>query len=283
MYKTILAPLDGSKRAEAILPRLEQLVGRYKAKWQCGGRVIMGNLIMAVLLVLFSINGVASAAEDDVFVIEAEGSYRTEAGSSVDLAKKVALFTAKKKAVDLAGRYLSRKSLIKVYELNRDEVYSLTAREIETEILEEKRQTVGKVLTFRVRIRARVQPSDFVKAEMEDTRREKEEDKESFSEEMEQRVPAEIDPGKDISAAYRLLREKKWRIALIYMNHLERKYPDWAEIQMAKALVYYIFHEPALMKKALSKACRLGNDAACDDLKNIKKVQEHDFGLSIID
>jgi hypothetical protein len=118
---------------------------------------------------------------------------------------------------------------------------------------------------------------------MEDTQQDKEEDKESFSEEMEQRVPAEIDPGKDISAAYRLLREKKWRIALIYLNHLERKYPNWAEIQMAKALVYYIFHEPALMKMALSKACRLGNHTACDDLKNIKEVHEHDFGLSIVE
>jgi len=36
----------------------------------------MRKLIMPALLVLFSINGVASAAEDDVFVIEAEGSYR---------------------------------------------------------------------------------------------------------------------------------------------------------------------------------------------------------------
>jgi len=32
MYKTILAPLDGSKRAEAILAYLEQLARRYKAK-----------------------------------------------------------------------------------------------------------------------------------------------------------------------------------------------------------------------------------------------------------
>jgi nucleotide-binding universal stress UspA family protein len=32
MYKTILAPLDGSKRAEAILPHLEQLGRRYNAK-----------------------------------------------------------------------------------------------------------------------------------------------------------------------------------------------------------------------------------------------------------
>ena len=240
----------------------------------------MIKIILSALLLLFSICGVASAAADDIFEIEAEGSSQVEAGASLDLAKKLALFTAKRKAVDLAGRYLSRKSLIKVYELNRDEIYSLAAREIEAEIVEEKHQTVGKILTYRVRIRARVQPSDFVKAEMQDNRQEKKEANESFIEEMEQPVSAVIDPGKDISKVYRLLREKKWRIAMIYMNHLEKKYPTWAEIQMAKALVYYIFHEPAFMEKALSEACRLGNNTACDDLKNIKKVHEHDFGIS---
>ena len=60
-----------------------------------GGQVIMRNFIMAALLVLSSINALATAIEDDIFEIEAEGSYRMEAGSSVDLAKKVALFTAK--------------------------------------------------------------------------------------------------------------------------------------------------------------------------------------------
>jgi hypothetical protein len=37
------------------------------------------------------------------------------------------------------------------------------------------------------------------------------------------------------------------------------------------------------MKKALNEACRLGNQMACDDLKNLKRVHEQDFGLSIID
>ena len=243
----------------------------------------MCKFILVALLVFFSINGVASAAEDDVFEIEAEGSYRMKAGFSIDLAKKMALFTAKRKAVDLAGRYLSRKSLIEVYELNRDEIYSLAAREIEAEILEEKRETVGKTSTYRVRIRARVQASDFVKAEREDTKQEKKEAKESFREEMEQPVSAEIDPGRDISMAYRLLRKKKWRIAMIYMNHLEKKYPNWAEIHMAKALVYYILNEPVFMKKALNEACGLGHQTACDDLTNIKRVHEHDFGLIVID
>ena len=186
----------------------------------------MRNFVMAALLVLFSIYGVASAAEDDIFEIEAEGSYRMGAGASNDLAKKMALFTAKRKAVDLAGRYLSRKSLIKVYELNRDEIYSLAAREIEAEILEEKQETIGKTSTYRVRIRARVQASDFVKAEMEDTKQEKKEANESYREEMEQHISAEIDPGRDIAKAYQLLREKKWRITMIYLNHLEKKYPN---------------------------------------------------------
>ena len=182
----------------------------------------MHNFIMSALLVLFSINGIASAAEDDIFEIEVEGGYRMEADSSVDLVKKVALFTAKRKAVELAGRYLSRKSLIERYELNRDEIYSLAAREIQAEILEEKRQTVEKTSRYRVRIRARVQASDFVKAELQDTKQEKKEAKESYREEMEQHISAEIDPGRDIAKSYRLLREKKWRIAMIYLNHLEK-------------------------------------------------------------
>lgn len=32
MYKTILVPLDGSKRAEAILPHVEEIARRYRAK-----------------------------------------------------------------------------------------------------------------------------------------------------------------------------------------------------------------------------------------------------------
>ena len=244
----------------------------------------MRNFIISALLVLFSINAVALAAEDDdIFEIETEGRYRMEAGSSVDLAKKVALFTAKRKAVDLAGRYLAPKKLIKAYELNKDEIYSLTAREIQAEILEEKRETVGKTLTYRLRIRSWIQPTDFIRAEIEDLKQEKKEAKESFQEEMEQHISAEIDPGRDIAKAYRLLREKKWRITMIYLNHLEKKYPNWDSIYMAQAITHYILHEPVFMKKALNKACRLGNNTACDDLKNLRKLHKHDFGLQIID
>ena len=242
----------------------------------------MRNFIMAAFLILFSINSVASVEEgNNIFEIETEGSYRMKTDSSSDLAKRVAFFNAKRKAVDLAGRYLSRKGLIKSYELNRDEVYSLAAREIQAEIIEEKRETIDKISTYRLRIRSRIQASDFVKAEIEDSKQEKKETKESYREEMEQPISTEIDPGRDIAKAYRLLREKKWRIAMIYLNHLGKKYPNWDSIYMTKAITHYILHEPVFMEKALNEACRLGNNTACDDLKNIKKLHEHDF--SIID
>jgi len=197
------------------------------------------------------------------------------------LARKVALFIAKRQAVNLAGRYLSHKSLIKTYELNKDEIYSLVAREIQAEIIEEKSETIGKTSIYRLQIRARIKASDFVKAEIEDAKQEKKESKESYQKEMEQPISAEIDPGKDIAKVYRLLREKKWRIAMIYLNHMEKKYPNWDSIYMAKAITHYILNETVFMEQALTEACRLGNNTACNDLKNLKKVHEYDFGLSI--
>jgi hypothetical protein len=244
----------------------------------------MRTIIIATLLFLTLVNGVASAAKElDIIEIEAEGSYRIGADASVDLARKVALFTAKRHAVDLVGRYFSHKSFIKAYEMNKDEIYSLAAREIQVEILEEKTETFAKTSTYRLRIRAKIKTSDFVKAEIEDAKQEKKEAKESYQEKMEQPVSEDIDPGKDIAKAYRLLREKKWRVAIIYLNNLEKKYPNWDSIYMAKAITYYILREPVFMKKALKKACRLDNQIACDDLKSLKRVHQHDFGISIIE
>ena len=241
----------------------------------------MRRIIVTALLILLSASSFSSAAEDGVLEIETEGSYRMETGSSVDLAKKVALFAAKKKAVELAGRYLSRNSLIKTYKLDKEEIYSLAAREVQAKILEEKRETAGKHTTCRLRIRARVQASDFIKAEIADSAMEENEARKPYREEVEQRVSSEIEPGKEIARVYMFLREKKWRIAIIYLDHLEKKYPNWDSIYMAKAIAYYILHNPVFMEKALNKACRLGNQTACDDLKNLKRVHEQDFGLSI--
>jgi hypothetical protein len=243
----------------------------------------MRNLIIVAFFVLYIFNGIATARANDIFEVETEGDYQMGLGTSVELAKKMALFNGQRKAVEVAGRYLSRKSLIEQYESNRDEIYSLTAREIHANIIEEKIETVGKTSTYRLRIRSTVQATDFIKAEIEAAKIEKKEAQESYRDEMGQHISAEIDPGIDIAKAYRLLRERKWRIAIIYLDHLEGKYPTWGRIYMAKAMTYYLYHETEFMIKALNKACRLGNYTACDDLKNIKKLNTHDFGLSVID
>jgi hypothetical protein len=140
----------------------------------------MRNFIIAALSILFAIISFASQAEENsIFEVETDGSYRMAAESSAELAKSLAFYSAKRKAVDLAGRYLSSKDLIKPYERNRDEIYSLAAREIPAEILEEGRQTIGKMSIYRLRVRSWIRPSDFVKAEIEDYRQEKKEAEES--------------------------------------------------------------------------------------------------------
>jgi hypothetical protein len=243
----------------------------------------MRNLTIIALLVLFSIIGVSPGAADDIIEVETEGSYPLEAGSPIDLAREVAFFNAKRTAIELAGRYFSRNSLMNINELEKDEIYSLAAREIQAEILEEKRETVGTTSTYRLRIKARVKASDFIKAEIEDAKQEKKEAKESYREEMEQPISTEIDPGRDIAKAYRLLREEKWRIAMIYLNHLEKKYPNWDSVYMVKAMTHYVLHEPVFMKRTLEEACRLGSQLACDDLRNLKRLHKHDFGLEIVE
>ena len=239
----------------------------------------MIKLILFTVFLFFSINNIAPAMENDIFEIEAEGSYPIMEGDSIDLAKKVALFTAKRKAIVSAERYLSHHRLIEVYELEKEEIYCLAARKLQAELLEARQENSGEIKILCIRIRARIHASDFLKAETEVAKLEREEAKESYREEMEQHISAEIDPGRDIAKAYRLLREKKWRIMTIYLNHLEKKYANWDRIYMSKAILHYILHEPVFMKQALSKACHLGNQIACDDLKNLKRVHKHDFGL----
>lgn len=46
MYKTILVPLDGSRRAEAILPHVEEIAQRY------GGRVVFVRVIEPIPYVM---------------------------------------------------------------------------------------------------------------------------------------------------------------------------------------------------------------------------------------
>jgi len=112
---------------------------------------------------------------------------------------------------------------------------------------------------------------------MENQELEDAEAQESFLEEMEPTISEELHPGKEMARMHRLLRKKKWRMALIYLDRLEMKYPNWSEIYLAKAVVFYATHESLQMKEALKKSCDLGNHKACEDMKILKTV--HDIKL----
>jgi hypothetical protein len=226
----------------------------------------MRHFIIAAWVALLCIANDVMPGESGIFVTETEGRCRISTEGSADIARQVALFIAKRKAVDEAGSYLAAKSTIPAYELNKEEIYSLVAREIDAMILEEDQQTAYRDPTYHVRIRALVKPSDFIKAENEDAKDIHSEQNESFQKEMEQPVSAQIDPGKDIAKAYRLLRENKWRIAMIYLHHLEQKYPYWGRLYMVKAATHLHLNEPGLRHKALDDACRFGHQLACEEI-----------------
>lgn len=238
----------------------------------------MRGFIISILLLGFSTITFAQNLADNVIEVEAKGSYLMGDGNSKQLARQLALFEAKRSALETAGEYLTHKNLIPFYERKKEEIYSLAASETQGEILEERWESIGKTTKCIILIRAKVQISDFIKAGIQNQKLEKEDDKESLLEEMDPVLSKERDPGKDIAKAYRHLRKKEWRVAVIYLDQLEKKYPNWDNIYMAKAIAFYALNEPLEMKKALERACGLENYQACDDLKRLKKA--HNLNLA---
>jgi len=81
--------------------------------------IITRNFIITVFLILFSINSVASVAEDDIFEIETEGSYLTAIGTSNNSAREMAssddLFQSSGKEISGLGQYLYGESHSSLY------------------------------------------------------------------------------------------------------------------------------------------------------------------------
>ena len=229
-------------------------------------------LFLWAVLPAFFPTSVIYGSENPLLELETEGIYHIQPGVSDHLAEQIALYEGKRNAVDLAARYLARQNFIETYDRDRGEIFSLAARKIKAKILEKKKKPGKNGTVLFIRIRATVQSSDFVAAEILDEKLEKEDEEKSFLQEMEPSLSNIIDPGKDIAEAYRLVYNQKWRMALIYLDKLEEKYPGWSEIFMVKALGYYASDDTADFIASLKKACRLGNNHACQELKSFKKI-----------
>lgn len=205
-------------------------------------------------------------------------SYRAGKGDSREVSRALALYGAKIKAVHLSAKYLMHKGLLEHYGKRQNEIFCLAVNNIEGSILDEKFS--GKDAAYYVKIQTEAKSTDFIQAEIRDLELEKAEFNFSYDEEMEQFVSKTINPGEELSRAYRYIRQGHWRIAIIYLNHLSKKYPHWSDLYLAKAIGYYCIHDNVRMTKALKIACSLGNQEACDDLLSLGNHGDNPFKLN---
>lgn len=227
--------------------------------------------LTAVIILLTPPGSYSRASENEgTFRIVTDFSYKMASRDSAAVYKALGRYGAKIQAVDLAAKYLTHKGLLENYGHRKKEIYCLTVDEVQAEILaEEVRPEAG---FYYLKLRSKVSVSDFIKAEIKDLKLDEEEKQMSWQTEMEQPLSEKIDPAQELSRAYRYIRRRQWRIAVIYLDHLEKKYAHWSEVYLAKAIGYYGLHGTDKMKTALKTSCSLGNQEACDDLAGLRDV-----------
>ena len=192
-------------------------------------------------------------------------SYHAGPGDSRQTARALALFGATYKAVVLSADHLAGKGWLKDYGDRQMEVFCLVADSLKTGIIQQSFSEKEGVAT--IKFRRRISLNDFVRAEIRNAALEREERHFSLQEEMEPVVSPTIAPGQELSRAYRYIRKCHWRMAIIYLDHLENKYPCWGTLFHAKAMAYLGMHETGRALSALSSACHLGDQAACLKIK----------------
>ena len=223
---------------------------------------------ISLIALLFFMSTLPSSADDQkkdyTIKVITDYTYRMGDKDSKEKARALALFGAKFKAVNLAAKYLTHKGLLQHYGKKQNEIFCLTTNEIKVSIIDEK--FYQDKYSFYFKIESGVNSIDFIKAQIKDTELEKIESDFSYSEEMEQPVSKVINPGEELSRAYRYIRREHWRISVIYLDHLEKKYPHWGDIFLAKAIAFYSMDETDEMVNALKTACALNSQEACDEL-----------------
>lgn len=194
-------------------------------------------------------------------------SYSAGLGDTPETARALALYGAKHKAVVISAEHLADKGLLKDYEDRQMEVFCLVGDELQYSMID--RSLAEKSRTYTVKIKSSLSLEDFVKAEIRDAAFEKEEMHFSWQEEMEPAVSPIIAPAQELSRAYRYIRKKHWRRAIIYQDHLEKKYPYWGALFLAKAMAFLGMNATDRAITALSSSCSLGDQEACLKLNEL--------------
>ena len=216
--------------------------------------------------------GAGDQKREDTIKIITHFTYRIGDKDSKEKSRALGLFGAKLKAVNLAAKYLTHKGVLEHYEKKQSEVFCLTTNEIKVSIIDEK--FYRDTNSYYVKIKSEVTIVDFIKAQIKDSELDKIESGFSYNQEMEQPVSKIINPGEELSRAYRYIRKEQWRISIIYLDHLEKKYPHWGEVFLAKAIAFFGMDDNDKMVDALKTACSLNNQEACNELLSFSSNSE---------
>ena len=220
-------------------------------------------LLFSIIWMLVHADCGSYAAETSAESIQvtAESSYRMGPRDTPAVARALALFGAKIAAVEQSAGQLAERGLLKSYADRQMEIYCLAADQAACTVIEESTNEKSGVIA--VKITCRLNLADFVKAEIRNAALEKEELHFTWQEEMEPIVPPDILPAQELSRAYRYIRHHHWRKAVIYLDHLENKYPDWGDLFFTKGVAFEQMHEEELARQAFSKACKREHREAC--------------------
>ena len=208
----------------------------------------------------------ASSSADEMKSVTAF-SYHSGPGDSRQIARALALYGAKYQAVLLSADHLAGGGLLKKYGDRQMEIFCLVADKLQYSTLEDSFSEKDRIAV--TKIKSSVSLNDFVRAEIQNAEYEKEEANFSLQEEMEPVVSPTIAPAQELSRAYRYIRRHHWRMAIIYLDHLEKKYPHWGTLFLAKSMAYLGMHETERAISALSSACYLGDQEACLKLNEL--------------
>lgn len=225
---------------------------------------------MAAMVVFCDMPLLAADPGGGEMVTTTEFSYRLGPGDTPEIARALALYGAKYRAVLWLAGQLAGNGLLKDYADRQMEIFCLVADDLKYAMVDESFSTTERL--YSIDIESRVSLADFVKAEIKDAALEKEEMEFSWQEEMEPVLSATLDPGQELSRAFRYIRNQHWRKAIIYIDHLEKKYPNWGDLLFAKAMGFEGMHEMQQAMRAFSKACERGNQDACQKVTSAASV-----------
>lgn len=217
---------------------------------------------LAAIVLLGRVPGGATLTTGDrrVVVVTAS-SYAAGPNESAEIAHALALFSATYKAADQGADHLVDAGFFNGDANRKTAVLCLVADAMTPQVLEQSMDVASRSRT--VKIKSTLALDDYVKAEIRNATLDQEETHLSLKEEMEPAISPVLAPALELSRAYRYIGRGHWRMAIIYMDHLERKYPHWGALHLAKATAYFGMHEDERALSALRSACYLGVREAC--------------------